>query len=586
MTKLNRHRSGSIRNQMIWMFGLLLLLATFVFGVLSNYLFERTLSETNEAYMTQFVSHLREVTDNYVSYLEDISEVVIQNPEIKRFLAGDLSRVDDGVQISEYLLSVKNTRSDIVSIILINSEGEFLSDSSDDEFNSTGTIAEENWYRILMDNPENDLYLTASHVQNLIDKEFPWVISLYRKVANGFIVVDLNYSLIEELCSGIDIAGSGYVFIVNQNNEIVFHPRLDLIYSDLKNEKTEELIGASSGTLETVVDDKKVLYTFESSPHTGWTIVSVGFLEEFFHGIQELQFFIWMVLIITTSVSVFISLVLSMQITRPIEILRTSMKEVEKGNFDISIDVECDHEVYDLAIDCGIAIKKIKDLIQENKRDQETKRRHELKALQAQINPHFLYNTLDSIIWLTESGQNDDAIAMTEQLASFFRLSLSRGEEIIPVKFVHDHLKAYLTIQKMRYKNTLDFKIDFHPDVYRYKALKLMLQPIVENAIYHGLKNRKGGGHIWISAGKEGAHLIFSVEDDGIGMDEELMAMINSGDYSHFSRSGVGIRNVAERITLTFGSEYGIRFQARPDGGTIAELRVPAEQDQEGDNNG
>ncbi|HAK46202.1 MAG TPA: hypothetical protein DCO79_09840 [Spirochaeta sp.] len=582
MNRLNRHRSGSIRNQMIWTFGLLLLLEALIFGFMSNYLYERTLSDTNEIYMNQFVSNLRDVTDTYISYLEDISEVVIHNPEIKVFLSeGKISEIHQQ-DITDYLFSVKNTRSDIVSIILISSAGEFLSDSADDKFSSAGKIETERWFIDLSNKNKKDVYLTASHVQNLIDNEFPWVISLYRRVGSGFIVVDLNYSLIEELCSGINIGGRGYVFIINKNNEMVYHPRLDLIYSELKSEKTDEILAASSGTLQTTVDNRKVLYTFEFSPATGWTVVSVGFMDEFFSGIQELRFYLWLILIVTLSISVLISLFLSMQITRPIEILRSSMKEVEKGNFDISIDVECDHEVYDLAIDCDIAIRKIKDLIIENKRDQETKRKHELKALQAQINPHFLYNTLDSIIWLTESNNNDDAIAMTEQLATFFRLSLTRGEEIIPLKNIHDHLEAYLVIQKMRYKNTLDYDIDFQPEVYKCRALKLMLQPIVENAIYHGLKGRKGIGHIWISARIIDDILVFRVEDDGIGMQSELINRINSGDYSHFSRSGVGIRNVAERIKLTFGPDYGLKLSPRQDNGVIVELYVPADFEFEG----
>ncbi|MDC7227642.1 MAG: sensor histidine kinase [Spirochaetales bacterium] len=577
MNSLNRHRSGSIRNQLIWSFGLLLLLETLVFGFLSNYLFQRTLSETNKIYMNQFVSNLRDVTDTYVSYLEDMSEVVIKNPDIKSYLTEGGISAKQKDDVIEYLYSVKNTRSDIVSIILLNNRGEFLSDSVDDEFSFSGDFKQEHWYHELISQTDYDVYLTASHVQNLIDGEFPWVISLYRKVEQGFIVVDLNYSLIEELCSGINIGGRGYVFIVNNKNEMVYHPRLDLIYNGLKTERTEELLSKLSGTLDANVDGRQVVYTFESSSITGWTVVSVGFIDELYTGLEELRFFLWLILIVTMSVAILLSLLLSMQITHPIEALRSSMKEVEQGNFDISINVKCDHEVYDLARDCDIAIKKIRDLIKENKRDQETKRKHELKALQAQINPHFLYNTLDSIIWLTESNENEEAIAMTEQLASFFRLSLSRGDEIIPVKIVHDHIEAYLVIQKMRYKNTLDYEIDFHPDTYRHAALKLMIQPIVENSIYHGLKGRKNIGHIWISARINGDVLLFRIEDDGVGMDQDLIALINSGDYSHFSRSGVGLRNVAERIKLTFGPEYGLTLSARENGGLIVELTVPAD---------
>lgn len=573
-----RQRSGSIRNQIIWTFGLLLLMETLVFGLLSSFLFERSLSQTNEDYMSQFVVHLLQVTDTYISYLEDISEVVTQNPEIKTFLSGGADVHSD---ISDYLRSVKTSRRDITSIILISADGSFLSDSADDSFRAAGEFREEEWYRQLTAEGAPDFYLTASHVQNLIDGEYPWVISLYRRVGQGFIVVDLNYSVIEELCSGIDIGSKGYVFIVNEQGDMVYHPRIDLIYSDLKSEKTDQLIEKKRGSMETRVDGQQVLYTFESSSLTGWTIISAGYVQEFYTSLKELQFYLWLILVATMGGAVFLGLIISMQITRPIEVLRSSMKEVEKGNFDISIDVKCDNEVFDLAADCEIAIKKIKDLLQEGVREQEIKRLHELKALQAQINPHFLYNTLDSIIWLTEGKRNDDAVAMTEQLALFFRLSLSKGEEFIPVKQVYDHLKSYLTIQKMRYKNTLDFQIHFGKDTLGIPTLKLLLQPIVENSIYHGLKNREGIGHIWISGKTDGEDLEFRIEDDGVGMDPQVMEHINKGDYSHFSRSGVGVRNVAERIQLSFGQEFGLRFEKRKSGGTIAFIRVPVIKDLE-----
>ena len=203
---------------MIWPFGILLLLEALIFGFLANYLFERTLAETNQIYMSQFVSNLKDVTDTYISYLEDISEVVINNPDIKNFIKAEESSEPLKTGITEYLYSVKNARSDIASIILINSKGDFLSDSIEDSFESAGNYTEESWYTELSSSSSKKFYLTASHVQNLIDNEFPWVISMYRKVNNGFIVVDLNYSLIEELCSGINIGGRGYVFIVKSHN--------------------------------------------------------------------------------------------------------------------------------------------------------------------------------------------------------------------------------------------------------------------------------------------------------------------------------------------------------------------------------
>lgn len=187
MKEVEGRCSGSIRSQIIWTFGLLFLLETLVFGILSGNLLELSISGTNEKYMTEFVSHLLRVTDNYISNLEDISEVVTHFPEIREFL--DNSSPSDRKSISSILYSVKTSRSDITSIILINKEGELLSDSTADSFNMNRNFKEENWYKALNNQSSRPFFLTASHVQTLIDKEYPWVISLFRKVGSGYIFI-------------------------------------------------------------------------------------------------------------------------------------------------------------------------------------------------------------------------------------------------------------------------------------------------------------------------------------------------------------------------------------------------------------
>ncbi|MDC7124353.1 MAG: histidine kinase, partial [Spirochaetales bacterium] len=367
----------------------------------------------------------------------------------------------------------------------------------------------------------------------------------------------------------------GYVFIVNKKGDIVFHPRQDLIYNNLKHENIDKIPDQSGGSFIADVDDYRVLYTYSRAELTGWISVGISYTSELFLSRSKLQFYLWGVILVSFIFIVILSSVLSARITKPIEELRSSMKQVEQGNFDIDITVECAHEVHNLAEDCNIAIKKIRELITQIQKEQELKRKNEFKALQAQVNPHFLYNTLDSIIWLTESGKNDDAVIMTESLARFFRLSLSKGDEIITIRQMIDHISCYLSIQKMRYKYTLDYTIMVNPEIYKYYTLKLLLQPLVENSIYHGLKNQKGIGHIIVSGDIEGGIIKFIVRDDGIGMRPDLLKKVRVGDFSEFTGSGVGLRSVAERIKLFFGYEYGIDFPEQPEKGTRIIIRLP-----------
>ena len=378
--------------------------------------------------------------------------------------------------------------------------------------------------------------LSSSHVQNLIAGKYPWVITLSRDVWDartnehrGTLLVDLNYRVIEGLCSDIQLGKSGYVFIINQAGEIVYHPRQQLIYSGLKSELIDRVKNIPNGHLTAEVDGREVLYTTKTSQYTGWTVVGVSYLDELFYNRSELEYYFAMIAISCFLASVIISYFISVRISRPIEVLRRSMQAVERGNFDIDIAVNSTDEVNGLAQDFNIAIRKIKELIAQNAQVYEQKRKHELKALQAQINPHFLYNTLDSIIWMIECGESEDAIVMTSTLARFFRLGISKGGDIITVQDEIDHLNCYLTIQKMRYKDKLDFLVDVNPQICAYRTLKLLIQPLVENAIYHGLKTHDGKGMLKVVGDKEGDDLVFKVIDNGTGMtSQELSELYQS----------------------------------------------------------
>ena len=200
----------------------------------------------------------------------------------------------------------------------------------------------------------------------------------------------------------------------------------------------------------------------------------------------------------------------------------------------------------------------------------------ELQALQAQINPHFLYNTLDAIIWMAETDDKG-IVPMTEALANFFRISLNKGKELIRVQGELSHVENYLVIQSMRYTDKFTYQIDLSEDVKEYLTIKLIIQPIVENCIYHGIKPKRGKGHILVRACREENHLMIRVTDDGVGMNEETRSKILSpqGIVTNNSGSGVGIRNVNERIKLRFGESYGLTYESRLGEGTTVTVRLP-----------
>ena len=217
---------------------------------------------------------------------------------------------------------------------------------------------------------------------------------------------------------------------------------------------------------------------------------------------------------------------------------------------------------------------RLEELMKQSRREQENLKKSELRALQAQINPHFLYNTLDAIVWLAESGSTDEVVHITRALSDFFRISLSQGRDWIEVAEELKHLRGYLTIQKVRYRDILDYEIDVPEEAQEGLILKLLLQPLVENAIYHGIKFRRRGGKVRVVGRREGEQLHFAVIDNGPGMTEERLLEVISSLGEEDASAGYGLSNVDRRIRLYYGIKQGLRIHSDSEG-TRVEFILP-----------
>lgn len=291
-----------------------------------------------------------------------------------------------------------------------------------------------------------------------------------------------------------------------------------------------------------------------------------------------------LVLIIILIVIYILSKRLSQRITEPITELVGMTEKFASGDFTVSYHPDRDDEMRTLAESFNSMVKEIETLIEDIHREQEIAKDAELRLLQEQINPHFLYNTLDAIIWMTEAGENQKAIQVIQELSSFFRISLSKGESEITVREEREHVKNYLEIQRYRYQDILDYEIDIDEAIYENHIQKLTLQPIVENALYHGIKNKRGGGMIRVEGRLERSNasgddiMVFRVKDTGIGMtDEELERLrgLISGEIVLDEQRGFGMANVQKRIEMMYGVGYGITVESTYNEGTTVTVRIP-----------
>lgn len=276
--------------------------------------------------------------------------------------------------------------------------------------------------------------------------------------------------------------------------------------------------------------------------------------------------------------AVVITYLITAGLLRPVKVLYDATQKVSEGDLSARADVHSRDEIEILANGFNGMAENMQILVKKTKEDEQKMRQLDLRLLQEQINPHFLYNTLDTIVWLIECNKADEAVDMVVTLSNFFRLVLSKGKEIISLKEEQQHIRSYLEIQEMRYSDILEYDIQIDPELYGYQILKLTLQPLVENALYHGIKYKRAKGFIHIGARKDGQVLHLTVSDDGIGMDAQELKQLREEITRPCKETekGFGLANVNERIRMYFGADYGMRIESEKGKGTTVELTIPA----------
>lgn len=493
--------------------------------------------------------------------------------------------------LSEALdLLYENNRDALVSIALFSEEGDLIASTPLVGLKNSVNPEKESWFTTAMDRIEN-LHFSTPHVQNLFedpDYQYRWVVSLSRQVEmtragaieSGVLLVDMSFGGIEQICKDVDLSSTGYLYLIDGDGEIIYHPRQQLIYAGLLEENNLAAAGYTDGSHQETFGGTRREVTVKTVGYTGWKLVGVVPSENLWDNYGQLVLFFLFVVLFSVFLLVFVNLRLSEWITAPVKKLDRAVKELEHGSTEVDFDVGGPGEVEHLSHSVRSMVSTMRHLMDDIIEQEEQKRRSELEVLQSQINPHFLYNTLDSVIWMTENGRTDDAVVMLTSLARFFRISLSRGSSIIPIRDELEHARHYLTIQKMRYKNKFSATITAEDGVESLYTIKLIVQPILENAIYHGMAYADGDGEITVRAFRDGGDVLIEVSDNGPGMPEEVVeSLLDSNGPAAAAGakgSGIGFRNVHRRIRLTFGADYGLTIFSEPDDGTTVRIRLPA----------
>lgn len=536
--------------------------------------------------MIQSTSTLMEQTgenlEDYLGSMRRISDAVYYNA-IKE---NDFSSQDKDIQQGMNLLYEAN-KDNLKSIAVYNNYGSLMAAEPVASQKEDPNVTRQGWFQKAMDEKEN-MHFSTPHIQNLFnDSKFRyyWVISLSRAIEitdrgvsqMGVLLVDMDYSGISRMMNQINTSNNGqYYYLCDSNGEIIYHPRQIQISDGICKESSIEAAHYKDGVYEEKFEGERRKVVVNTISYTGWRLVGVIPYRAFTHGMIDVSYFVGILMILMVIMLVIINRVVSAKISSPILRLNESVKEYEAGEKP-EIYAGGSMEIRHLGNSIQNSYEKIDSLMKEIVKEQDERRKSEMDALQSQINPHFLYNALESLTWMVEAERNDEAVFMISQLARLFRISLSKGRTVITIGDELQHAQSYMNIQKIRYKNkfSVDFQVD--PSLYEYCTVKLILQPILENAINYGVREMDDCGEIIIKGKKEKGNIILSVEDNGLGMSqEEVEFVLTDSNRIHKHGSGVGLMNINNRIKILFGKEYGLIVESEPDEGTRVSICIPA----------
>lgn len=590
--KFLRKKALTIKIKLLIIFFILAIVPISIVGTFSYLQAKKTISKLTieSAIKTtkQLSNDIRNIFDETETFLE-----IGKHESVKKVLTGN-SITKSSTAIYELFEAYRNTykyNKNIMDIYIIGKNQKVISEKKGTHQLEQAEFEANPVYNAIIKKP-NEIQVLPNYTSEYIsNKDIGNIISFGTTINDyktgeimGVIVVDFDTSIIEKICDKVRMGESGRFYILDKSNMLVFNPPKEYVdhVSDYKwyeifSKKTGSIVQRLCGIDYLIVNDIPDNLAF------GWKIFGEVPINEVMKDAYKIKNLTIIMVEICVILSLGLFTFLTDIITRPIRNLKKQMLAAETGNLEVKVKVPGNDELSDLGRSFNEMIKKIKLLMENNIKEHEKLKKAELGIMQAQINPHFLYNSLDAIVWMAEGDDKNKIIDIVTALSGFFRISLSKGADIISIGREIEHCGNYLIIQKMRYGELLSYTINIDKEILNNRIVKIILQPIVENAIYHGIKNKKTGGHININGYKKDYNeIIFEVEDTGIGIKEEKLSEIKKklSDNSmenlpENEQGGFGIFNVNERLRLHFGNDYGISIESIYGKGTKVLIKIP-----------
>ena len=470
----------------------------------------------------------------YADKLKNMINLLSVDADVKNFLIS--GNEDSKKSIKKMIYSILGNNKGIKSITVIGKNGNIVSSDKNNDMKISENMMKEKWYVDAINNSDMPVFNPSRKNSTSSMNSALWFLSISRDIKNskgenlGVIVFDIKYEILERYLNSISFGKQIDNIIVDNNNNIIY-------YKDVKCFADKKCLAKFSEK-----NKNKDTYLYETQiENTNWNLRSLANTNDLVTLKKNFSHIVIIIFLVSLAFSSIITFIVITKILKPLIKLENHMQNFENNLREFHLSEKTGYEVQNLVEHFNVMVEKIKYL-----------REYEIKALHSQINPHFLYNTLDTIIWMAEFEDNEKVISITKSLANYFRLSLSNGHEKIPLKDEIMHTKEYLFIQKQRYEDKLSYFFNIENEsLLSIEVPKIIIQPIVENSIYHGIKNLSGNGIITIDVYRENSTVNISVKDNGIGFEK-------AKQFKKSKTGGVGFQNVDKRIKFYYGKNYGI----------------------------
>jgi len=509
---------------------LFVLFLSSIFYYTSKYIImNKEIEYTNE----NVISTSRYIT-LYADKLKNIINLLSVDADVRNFLIS--GNEDSKKSIEKMIYSILDSNKGIKNITVIGKNGNIVSSDKNNDMKISENMMKEKWYVDAINNSDMPVFNPSRKNSTSSMNSALWFLSISRDIKNskgenlGVIVFDIKYETLERYLNSISFGKQIDNIIVDKNNNIIY-------YKDVKCFADKKCLAKFSEK-----NKNKDTYLYETQiENTNWNLRSLANTNDLVTLKKNFSHIVIIIFLVSLAFSSIITFIVITKILRPLIKLENHMQNFENNLREFHLSEKTGYEVQNLVEHFNVMVEKIKYL-----------REYEIKALHSQINPHFLYNTLDTIIWMAEFEDNEKVISITKSLANYFRLSLSNGHEKIPLKDEIMHTKEYLFIQKQRYEDKLSYFFNIEDEsLLSIEVPKIIIQPIVENSIYHGIKNLSGNGIITIDVYRENSTVNISVKDNGIGFEK-------AKQFKKSKTGGVGTQNVDKRIKFYYGKNYGV----------------------------